>query len=158
MPAAGVDAAVAAADAAARTAGVRIRELSGLDELGDVYRLYDAIWRLESFNSAKFNPRNSSSWAKLEAHVDDQFIWIPWNWVTTKQFLTNLPLLTMTSVDWAKPAHISLHEVVRDHPISTLPFPQPEGVAVSRHRASHELSGFWSRTRQSFRWHSYISF
>ena len=50
MPAAGVDAAVAAADAAARAAGVRIRELTELDELGDVYRLYDAIWRPDPKN------------------------------------------------------------------------------------------------------------
>ncbi len=79
----------------------------------------------------KFNPYDSSSWAKLEAHLNHQFLWIPWNWVTTKQFLINLPLLTMTSVDWAAPAHISLHDVVHDHTTSTLPLPQTNGVRVT---------------------------
>jgi hypothetical protein len=55
----------------------------------------------------KFDPYDASSWVKLEAHLNHQFLWIPWNWVTTKQFLINLPLLTMTSVDWAEAAHIS---------------------------------------------------
>lgn len=79
----------------------------------------------------KFNPRDSSNWAMLEAHLNDQFLWMPWNWVTTKQFLINLPLLTMTSVDWAKPAHICSHNVVHDHSISTLPTPQTKGVRVT---------------------------
>ena len=76
--------------------------------LQEVFRYGSGI-RVIQFD--KFNPRDSSSWAKLEVHLNDQFLWIPWNWVTTKQFLKNLPLVTMTSVDWAKPAHISLHEV-----------------------------------------------
>jgi phosphatidylglycerophosphate synthase len=78
-----------------------------------------------------FTPRDAASWAKLEAHLNDGFLWIPWNWVTTKQFLTRLPLLTMTSVDWAEPAHISLHQVVRERPTSTLPVPHTMGVRVT---------------------------
>ena len=39
-----------AADAAARAAGVRVRELTALDELDAVYRLYDAIWRPDPKN------------------------------------------------------------------------------------------------------------
>jgi phosphatidylglycerophosphate synthase len=74
-----------------------------------------------------FTPRDSSSWAKLGADVNGDFLWIPWNWVTTKQFLTILPLQTMTSVDWAEAAHISEHEVIRDH----LPVPHTEGIAVT---------------------------
>ena len=85
--------------------------------------------RIIQFN--KFNPYDSSSWAKLGAHLNHQFLWIPWNWVTTKQFLINLPLLTMTSVDWADAAHISLHDVLHDHTTSTLHLPQTNGVRVT---------------------------
>src|SRR5215467_1586392 len=45
-----VDAAVQTADAAARAAGVRIRELTGLAELDAVYQLYDGIWRPDPAN------------------------------------------------------------------------------------------------------------
>ncbi|WP_169747148.1 CDP-alcohol phosphatidyltransferase family protein [Edaphobacter aggregans] len=66
----------------------------------------------------------------MEAHLDDQFLWIPWNWVTTKQFLTNLQLQNTASVDWETPARISLHEI-RDHATSILPSPDIEGVRVT---------------------------
>ena len=44
------DAAVLAADGAARAAGVQVREISTLHELDAVYRLYDAIWRPDPNN------------------------------------------------------------------------------------------------------------
>jgi predicted GNAT superfamily acetyltransferase len=44
------DNAVRAADAAARAAGVRVHELAGLDELNEVYRLFNAIWRPDPSN------------------------------------------------------------------------------------------------------------
>lgn len=46
----GVDVAVRAADAAARAAGVQVREISLLGELDAVYRLYADIWRPEPKN------------------------------------------------------------------------------------------------------------
>jgi hypothetical protein len=84
----------------------------------------------EVIQVSTFTARDAASWAKLEAHLDDGFLWIPWNWVTTKQFLKSLPLLTMTSVDWAKPAHISLHEV-SNHPTCLPPSPDIKGVRVT---------------------------
>jgi predicted GNAT superfamily acetyltransferase len=44
------DAAVQAADAAARAAGVHVREVATLAELDSVYRLYDGIWRPDPKN------------------------------------------------------------------------------------------------------------
>ena len=78
-----------------------------------------------------FTPRDSSSWEKVEAYLNDQFIWIPWNWITTKQFLKNLPSMAMSSVDWSKPAHVDLREIVREQPKSNLPFARAEGIAIS---------------------------
>jgi predicted GNAT superfamily acetyltransferase len=45
-----VDAAVAAADAAARASGVQVRELTTQHELDAVYRLYNEIWRPDPTN------------------------------------------------------------------------------------------------------------
>ena len=98
------------------------------DFLREIFQYGSGIRAVHADN---FIAQDSSSWAKLEAHLNDQFLWIPWNWVTTKQFLTNLPLLNMTTVDWAKPAHISFDGVVLDHPISTPPFPQTNGVLIT---------------------------
>lgn len=84
---------------------------------------------IKLIRSREFNPRASSSWTILKRHLSGQFLWLPWNWVTTKQFLTNLQLQSMASVDWARPARTTLHEMNRDY---DLPFPpRREGVAVT---------------------------
>jgi phosphatidylglycerophosphate synthase len=75
-----------------------------------------------------FDPGAASSWAKLAPHLDHYFLWLPWNWVTTKQFLANLPLAQIHSVNWAVPAYTTLDEVTSDTASSAL-F-HAEGVAV----------------------------
>src|SRR5260221_7925250 len=62
-------------------------------------------------------------------HLQQQFLWFPWNWVTTKQFLGHLPLAQFHFVDWPKPAYTTFHEVSRDNASTALP--NPEGVAVT---------------------------
>jgi len=77
----------------------------------------------------EFDPGAASSWAKLAPYLDHDFLWLPWNWVTTKQFLAHLPLAQILCVNWAEPAYATFHEVTRDHASSALP--HPEGVAVT---------------------------
>jgi phosphatidylglycerophosphate synthase len=77
----------------------------------------------------EFDPGAASSWAKLAPHLKHDFLWLPWNWVTTKQFLAHLPLAQIHSVNWAEPAYATLHEVTRDNASSALL--HPEGVAVT---------------------------
>lgn len=76
-----------------------------------------------------FDPKAWSSSVILKIYPRDLFLWLPWNWVTSKQWLTNLPLVELPSIDWARPAYTTLHEVIRDHASWTLPY--PEGVAVT---------------------------
>lgn len=80
---------------------------------------------------SNFDPQASSSWTRLNQQLRDAFLWVPWNWVTNKQFLTGLPLVSMQSVDWNRPAYISVHEVDRDDSSSALPQKAAEGVAVT---------------------------
>jgi phosphatidylglycerophosphate synthase len=77
----------------------------------------------------EFDPGADSSWAKLAPHLNHDFLWLPWNWVTTKQFLANLPLAQIHSVNWAEPAYATLDEVTRDNSSSALL--HPAGVAVT---------------------------
>ena len=79
---------------------------------------------------ADFDPRPSSGWwVSLRPHLHQQFLWVPWNWVTTKQSLAELLLVDIRSVDWSKPAYTRFHEVTRDDFSSALL--HPEGVAVT---------------------------
>ena len=87
-------------------------------------------FRLTVIQVSRFDPRESSTWSALERYVEDQFLWIPWNCVTTKQFLKGLPLQNVATVDWAAPARVSLQQV-SEEPLSTQPDPDSIGVRVT---------------------------
>jgi len=76
-----------------------------------------------------FDPRAWSSWTVVKPYLGDQFLWMPWNWITTKNFLTRLPSVDTSSVDWAQPVHVTLREV--NHDISSSTLPGVRGVAVT---------------------------
>ena len=78
---------------------------------------------------ADFDPRVSSGWWALKPHLRQQFLWVPWNWVTTKQFLAHVPVAQFHSVKWAEPACTTFDEVIRDNASTALL--HPEGVAVT---------------------------
>src|SRR5580658_8322019 len=85
--------------------------------------------RVSAIQIDEFDPGSDSSCAKLAPQLEAQFLWLPWNWVTTKQFLANLPVAQIHSVNWAEPAYATLDEVTRDNASSALL--RPEGVAVT---------------------------
>jgi phosphatidylglycerophosphate synthase len=87
-------------------------------------------FRLTVIQFSNFDPNDSSNWTALERYVKDQFLWIPWNWVTTKQFLKDLPPRNAASVDWAAPALVSLHQD-GDDAAASLPFAATMGVRIS---------------------------
>jgi len=61
-----------------------------------------------------FNPRAWSVWMILRPYLEKQFVWLPWNWVTIKQSIMQVPLVKFESVDWTKPAFTTLQEVDRE--------------------------------------------
>jgi len=86
--------------------------------------------RLEVIQFSNFDPLDSSSWATLEPYIKDQFLWIPWNWVTAKQFLKDLPLRSRASMDWARPGYVSMREAFESSR-SSFPFVEALGVRIN---------------------------
>jgi phosphatidylglycerophosphate synthase len=80
---------------------------------------------------SNFDPQTPSSWTRLTSQCQTDFLWIPWNWVTNKEFLTHLPLAGIRSVDWNRPAYACAHEVDDNNASSALPQKAIEGVAVT---------------------------
>ena len=82
---------------------------------------------------SNFDPHDTPSWAKLKPQLSDRFLWIPWNWVTNKQFLTKLPIQNGMPVDWTEPAYISLDHGFHDRTesASIAAVSHPEGVLVT---------------------------
>jgi len=78
-----------------------------------------------------FEPDTSSSWTRLNAELQDEFLWLPWNWVTNKQSLTRLALVNKLFVDWSRPARVSAHDVESDPDSAVSQQGIAEGVVVS---------------------------
>ena len=88
-------------------------------------------FRIELIQSRDFDLRGCSSWIILKRHLKDEFLWLPWNFITTKSFLSQLPRVGIESVNWSKAAYATLHEVDRDPVSATLPPRSAGGVAVT---------------------------
>ena len=78
-----------------------------------VERISDRGEPIELFPVNDFDPQACSSRIMLKRHLKDEFLWLPWNWVTTKTYLSQLPLVNIDDVDWSKPALTSLGEIDR---------------------------------------------
>ena len=78
-----------------------------------------------------FDPMVGSSWITILNQPESRFIWLPWNWVANKQSLARVPLATIDSADWQKPAYIVPREVARDEASVAPRDREAEGVAVT---------------------------
>jgi len=87
--------------------------------------------RIEAIQISDFDPQRYTSWIALKEHLKDEFLWLPWNWVTTKNLISKLPLVDIASVDWSKAAYTTLPEVDRDLASSALSPRSAGGVAVT---------------------------
>jgi hypothetical protein len=78
-----------------------------------------------------FDPLDGSSWTDILAQLETRFIWLPWNWVTNSQSLACLPVASIDSADWQKPAYIVPRQAAGDEAAAALRDRKAEGVAVS---------------------------
>jgi phosphatidylglycerophosphate synthase len=78
-----------------------------------------------------FDPNACSSWTNLQGELEDQFIWLPWNWVTYPRALVKLPEFKQSSPDWGGPTWASKTAVVSAASPRPRIGPAPEGVAVT---------------------------
>src|SRR5882724_10454687 len=78
-----------------------------------------------------FDPNACSSWTNLQNQLEEQFIWLPWNWVTYARALAKLPELKQSSPDWDGPTWASKTAVVSAASPRPRIGPVPEGVAVT---------------------------
>lgn len=51
-----------------------------------------------------FDPRQPDHWDAIAVSLEEQFLWLPWNWVTYKRALTGLAPETVQPATWDAPA------------------------------------------------------
>ena len=89
-----------------------------------------------------FDPNACSSWTNLQSQLEEQFIWLPWNWVTYARALARLPELKQSSPDWGGPTWASKTAVVSTASPRPRIGPVPEGVAVTSDNTADEAERF----------------
>ncbi len=71
-----------------------------------------------------FDPASASGWQQISTRLQDEFFWIPWNWVTNKHALVALRLLSYEPATWTVPSRLR-----RDAVMNSTEFLSPEGRA-----------------------------
>jgi phosphatidylglycerophosphate synthase len=61
---------------------------------------------IECLSVSGFNPASRSGWQQISTRLQDEFFWIPWNWVTNKHALLRLPALAQKPESWKKSARL----------------------------------------------------
>jgi phosphatidylglycerophosphate synthase len=90
----------------------------------------------------RFDPNACSSWTNLQGQLEDQFIWLPWNWVTYARALARVPELKQSSPDWGGPTWASKTAVVSAASPRPRIGPVPEGVAVTSDNTADAAEDF----------------
>jgi phosphatidylglycerophosphate synthase len=78
-----------------------------------------------------FDANAGSSWRNLQDHLESQFVWLPWNWVTYARALANLREVEQSGTKWTVPRWVSKATVVSGASAHLQMGPLPEGVAVT---------------------------
>jgi len=87
-----------------------------------------------------FDPNVRSHWISLRRHLEDRFIWLPWNWVTYARALAHFPESDEPPSTWAAATWVSktgISKIADDSDANpqtadrqTRADPRPEGITV----------------------------
>ena len=59
-----------------------------------------------------FDPASASGWRQISTRLQDEFFWIPWNWVTNKHALVALRPLAYEPTAWTVPSRLKRDAVM----------------------------------------------
>jgi len=83
-----------------------------------------------------FEPASPLSWQMVSAFVEDEFLWLPWNWVTNKHGLSNLKLVHVRPQSWNHPLRLTRYTVSSFQQPKQLPHIVSEGSVVTSHNSA----------------------
>jgi phosphatidylglycerophosphate synthase len=78
-----------------------------------------------------FEPRSTAHWAAIAARLEDQFLWLPWNWVTHKRALAELSRLPALPLTWQLPVLLEKRAVLDGARFRVSSGSQKHGVPVT---------------------------
>lgn len=77
-----------------------------------------------------FDP-SGADWASIAGLLQERFLWLPWNWITHKRGLAELPLSSIRPVTWERPVLLKKDTVLHVGPCRVSAGPLSDGVSVT---------------------------
>ena len=88
-----------------------------------------------------FLPASATHWRAVAAFLEDEFFWLPWNWVSNKHSLAALKHAEARPASWSSPARLTRAAVLFSE--AALPSsPAPEGVKVTGELSTRSAEGW----------------
>lgn len=94
------------------------------------FKLMRGLEVITVLSEEAFDAAISANWENLGIHLSAEFLWLPWNWVTTKQCLSGLKPMPISLADWSRPVLVDRNEMTSDPTTPVPPNPCAEGIAV----------------------------
>ncbi len=83
-----------------------------------------------SIRGLPFDPRDCSNWVALASLLNDEFLWLPWNFVTTSRFLKGVKTSSNLPVRWERPARIVKDLIYGTPPTGIGADPFVDGISI----------------------------
>lgn len=100
----------------------------------------EGIYSLTLMPPESFHARNYADWASIWPALNEQFLWLPWNWVTHEGALQCLPIATALPETWSEPVLTKRSALLVASGIRAGSEKRPDGVVVTSPRTAFEAA------------------
>ena len=80
--------------------------------------------------TSAFDARSAAHWAAIATHLENQFLWLPWNWVTHKRELAGLKLSSVPPLTWQAPVLLEKYPVLHNTGSYAGSDSAPHGISI----------------------------
>jgi len=87
--------------------------------------------KLEFVHSPDFDAASPESWREIFGYVEEEFLWLPWNWVTNKHSMLGLEIAETRPESWDRPIRLMRAAALCRGPQEPQPNSGGEGLAVT---------------------------
>jgi phosphatidylglycerophosphate synthase len=94
-------------------------------------KLLSGLRTVNFIKAPGFEAASPTSWRKISGFIEDEFLWLPWNWVTNKHSLTALSVVRARPQSWSHPLRLTRSAVLSCHQPKPLPNVSREGAAIA---------------------------
>jgi phosphatidylglycerophosphate synthase len=80
--------------------------------------------------SFPFDPRQSGNWAAMSTLLNDEFLWLPWNFVTSSRILAAIEPSPVIPLSWDEPIRLSKKLIACSSRVGVSSGPEVEGAFI----------------------------